>query len=252
MFLLRIPRFIFGIIVLLLFICTMPVYFIIYFCLFQFVNKEKAPHAAHKVTRAWAHTVFIITVIRCKVSGREKIDPKKIYVFVGNHQSQLDIPVYAVAAKNTIRFLSKEELTKIPVFGYLLRTLYIAVKRADKNDRSKSIQQMKKSLDEGISVFLCPEGTRNRTSAPLLDFKDGAFRLAIEAQVPIAALTVFDSKKRNSPQSQLELIPGVIHCVWDEPIETKGMTIDDVPLLKQKVYDIMLKNLNTQRITSLG
>ena len=227
----------------LLFVCTMPIYFLIYVFLFTFVNEKKAPHTAHRITRAWGHTVFIITLIRCKVKGREKIDPKKVYVFVGNHQSQLDIPAYAVAAKNTFRFLSKEELTKIPVFGYLLRKLYITVKRDDKSDRSKSIQQMKKSLDEGISVFLCPEGTRNRTSAPLLDFKDGAFRLAIEAQVPVAILTVFDSKKRNSPQSQMELIPGVIHCVWDEPIETKGMTIDDVPLLKQRVYDIMLKNL---------
>jgi 1-acyl-sn-glycerol-3-phosphate acyltransferase len=244
--LLRIPRFLFGIIAAILFICTMPFYFLIFVIIFTFVDKKKAPHVAHRVTRAWARTVFIITLIRCKVKGREKIDPKKVYVFVANHQSQLDIPLYAIATKNTFRFLSKAELTKIPVFGYLLRKLYITVDRKDKNDRSKSIQSMKRSLDEGISVFLCPEGTRNRTEDPLLEFKDGAFRLAIEAQVPVAALTVFDSKKRNSPQSQLELIPGTIHCMWSEPIETKGMTQDDVPLLKKKIYDVILENLKKE------
>jgi 1-acyl-sn-glycerol-3-phosphate acyltransferase len=106
---------------------------------------------------------------------------------------------------------------------------------------------MKRSLDEGISVFLCPEGTRNRTSNPLIEFKDGAFRLAIEAQVPVAVFTIFDSKKRNSPQSQMEIIPGVIHGKWDEPIETKGMTLDDVSLLKEKVYDMILKNLTSAK-----
>lgn len=227
----------------LLFICTMPVYFLMYVCIFNFVSDKKAPHVAHRLTRSWAHVVFMITLIRCKVKGRELIDRNRTYVFVANHQSQLDIPAYAVAAKNTFRFLSKAELAKIPVFGYLLKRLYIMVDRSDKNDRSKSIALMRKSLDEGISVFLCPEGTRNRTSAPLIEFKDGAFRLAIEAQVPLAVLTVLDSKKRNSPQSQMELIPGFIHCFWDKPIETKGMTIDDVPKLKQMAYDIMLKNI---------
>jgi 1-acyl-sn-glycerol-3-phosphate acyltransferase len=245
MFLLRIPRFLFGIIVLLLFACTMPIFFVLYVIIFNFLPKQQAPHAAHRLTRVWAYVTLAIMLIRCKVKGREKIDTKKVFVFVGNHQSQLDIPVFAAACSNTFRFLSKAELTKIPVFGYLLKRLYITVDRKDKNDRSKSIALMKRSLEQGISVFLCPEGTRNRTDEPLIEFKDGAFRLAIEAQVPVAVLTVMDSKKRNSPQSQLELIPGTIHCVWDDPIETKGMTIDDVPLLKEKVVQLMLGHLKS-------
>ena len=61
----------------------------------------------------------------------------------------------------------------------------------------------------------------------------------------MAVLTLIDSYKRNSPKSQLELIPGTIHCVWDEPIETKGMTADDVPLLKERVYNLMLGHLQS-------
>jgi 1-acyl-sn-glycerol-3-phosphate acyltransferase len=243
----RILRTLFGIMVLLLFVCTMPVFFLLYLVIFNFWPSHRAPHTAHRLTRAWAHVTLGLMLIRCKVKGREKIDRNRVYVFVGNHQSQLDIPAFAIACFNTFRFLSKAELAKIPVFGYLLRKLYITVDRNDKNDRSKSIALMKKSLDEGISVFLCPEGTRNRTADPLIPFKDGAFRLAIETQVPVAVLTIIDSKKRNSPKSQLELIPGAIHCVWDDPIETKGMTLDDVPLLKEKVYKIMFNHLQNAK-----
>ena len=244
MFLLRIPRFIFGFIVLILFVCTFPFFFAAYLIIFNLFPEKKANRVAHKATRLWAHVVFALMLIRVSVKGKDKIDPDKIYVFVANHQSQLDIPAYIVSCKNTFRFLSKAELARIPVFGYILRKLYITVKREDKNDRSKSIALMRKSLDEGVSVFLCPEGTRNRTNEPLIEFKDGAFRLAIEAQVPVAVLTVLDSKERNSPKSQLELIPGTIHCTWDEVVETKGMTMEDVELLKQKVYNIMLSHLN--------
>jgi len=61
--------------------------------------------------------------------------------------------------------------------------------------------------------------------------------------VPVAIFTIFRFKKKKSPQSQMELIPGVIHGKWDDPIETKGMTMDDVSLLKDKVYEIVLNNL---------
>ena len=240
---LRIPQFIFGMWVALLFTLSMPFFFIIYILIFSLLPERKARSAAHNATRLWARYTFVIMFIRVKIKGKEKIDRKRVYVFVANHQSQLDIPAFMLSNRSVFRFLSKAELARIPVFGYILRKLYITVDRADKNDRSKSIQLLRKSLDEGVSVFLCPEGTRNRTKAPLIEFKDGAFRLAIEAQVPIAVLTVLDSKKRNSPRSQLELIPGTIHGIWNDIIDTKGLTLDDVSLLKNRVYGMMLRNL---------
>ena len=118
--------------------------------------------------------------------------------------------------------------------GYIIRNLYISVNRKDKYARAKSMENMQKNIREGISVFIFPEGTRNKSSEPLLDFRDGAFRLAIESQVPIAALTLLNTGK---------LSPGVLHCVWSEPISTKGMTQDDIPALKEKVISEMKKHL---------
>lgn len=232
-----------AIIGLLLFMVTLLITVIIYVIIFNTFPKEKAPHAAHRVSQVWAIVVFIVFFSRLKVKGRELIDPKKSYVFVSNHRSQLDIPAIARACRNTFRFLAKAELTKIPLLGYIIKNLYLTVDRRNAEDRSRSMEIMKQSLKDGISVAIYPEGTRNRTDAPLLDFRDGAFRLAIEAQVPVAVLTILDIEKVNSAKDGFVVCPGTVHAVWSPPIETKGMTQEDVPALRDKVRQIMMMQL---------
>ena len=189
-------------------------------------------------------TLFVFFFIRIKIKNKQFIDPEKTYVFVANHVSFLDILLYARSCKNTFRFLSKAELAKVPLMGYVIKNLYITVDRGDKKDRSKSLDKMKESLDEGISVFLAPEGTRNKTEQPLLDFREGSFRLAIKAQVPLAILTIKNSQKLLSPHRPLEMRPGIIYAEWSEPIDTSNMTEEDVVMLKEKARDTMLEILN--------
>ena len=241
---LRALKFLYGILAAILFAASLLIVVPLYFLVFTFSSKEKAPHIAHKyISRKWAKLFYIIFLIRVKVQGKELIDENKTYVFVANHLSQLDIPAYVIACRNTIRFLAKIELTKIPLMGYVIHKLYLSVDRKDKEARHRSMMNMRKSLQDGISVFICPEGTRNRTEQPLLDFKDGAFRLAIEGQVPLAVLTVIDSQKLLSPVRPVELAPGIIHAIWDKPIDTTGMTEADVPALKEKARQLMLAHL---------
>lgn len=244
----RVLRVLFGIYALLLFPVTLIFFTLLYVIIFTCFPKKRAPHVAHALSRFWARLLTIIFFGPVRVKNKHFIDPKKTYVFVANHQSQLDIPAYALSCKNTIRFLAKAELTKIPLMGYIIRNLYLTVNRTDRNDRNKSIEVMRRSLDEGISVFLCPEGTRNKyDDPPLLEFRDGAFRLAVATQTPIAGLTILNSGKKLSPLQPIALAPGTIYCVWDEPIETKGMTMDDVPALKEKVRQNMEKHLREYR-----
>lgn len=240
----RALRILFGIYALLIFPGTMIVTTILYAIIFLVIPANKAPHVAHGLSRIWARLLMIVFFLPTRIRNKQLIDPKKTYVFVANHQSQLDIPLYALACKNTFRFLAKAELTKIPLMGFIIRKLYLSVNRADRADRNKSIEVMRRSLEEGISVFLCPEGTRNRhEDPPLLDFRDGAFRLAIATQTPIAALTVLNTGRKLSPLQPIALAPGTLHAVWSEPIETKGMTMDDVPALKEKVRKQMEEHL---------
>jgi 1-acyl-sn-glycerol-3-phosphate acyltransferase len=232
---------------LLLFLVTLLITFIIYVIIFTTFPKHKAPHAAHRVSQVWAIAVFAVFFLRLKVKGKELIDPKGSYVFVSNHRSQLDIPAIARACRNTFRFLAKAELTKIPLLGYIIKKLYLTVDRKNAQDRTRSMEIMKRSLKDGISVVIYPEGTRNRTDAPLLDFRDGAFRLAIEAQAPVAVLTILDIEKVNSAKDPFVICPGTIHAVWSKPIETKGMTLEDVPALREQVRQIMIQQLEASR-----
>lgn len=218
---------------------VLPIYVII----FNAFPKHRAPHAAHRLSQAWARVLFLAFLIRVKVIGSEMIDRNKSYVFISNHRSQLDIPLLARSCRNTFRFLAKAELTKIPLLGYIIKNLYLTVKRKDAHDRQRSMEKMKRSLAEGISIVIYPEGTRNRTDAPLLDFRDGAFRLAIEAQVPLAVLTIQNMMNRNSAARPFELCPGTVRAVWVTPIETKGMTEADLPALKEQARLIMMGNL---------
>lgn len=244
----RLLRVLFGIYALLIFPVTMIITTLLYAIIFIFFSGKRAPHIAHRLSQLWARALMILFFIPTRIRNRNYIDPEKTYVFVANHQSQLDIPLYALSCKNTFRFLAKAELTKIPLMGFIIRKLYLSVNRADRADRNRSIEIMRKSLEEGISVFLCPEGTRNRhEDPPLLDFRDGAFRLAIATQTPVAGLTVLNTGRKLSPLHPIALAPGTLFATWSEPIETKGMTMDDVPALKERVMGQMKAHLAEYR-----
>jgi 1-acyl-sn-glycerol-3-phosphate acyltransferase len=181
--------------------------------------------------------------VRYRVHGKERIDPKATYVHVANHTSALDILLTAAAMPQPMKFLAKMEIKKIPMFGYMTQMLAIMVDRKNEESRKKSLLYMVQELKQGNSILLYPEGTRNRTDNPLKEFKDGAFRTAIMAQVPIAVQTIVGAKELNPPQG-LQLSPGTVDIYWGKPIPTTGMTIDDVERLKEIVRQEMLSHLS--------
>ena len=242
----RLARLLFGLYCIIPFVLSFFIVIPVYFLIFNFGGK-KAPVIAHKLSRLWAGFLLMAFFLRVKIRNREYIHPEKEYVFVANHLSMLDIPLYAVACKNTFRFLSKAELTKAPLLGYVIRKLYITVNRGDKADRLKSIEKMKRSLEEGISIFLAPEGTRNKSADPLLPFRDGAFLLAVASGKPLAILTVLNTHEHLSPAHSLELKPGTLYAVWSKPIITTGMTEKDIPELKERVRKMMLSILDQRK-----
>ena len=215
-----------------------------YFAIFV-TSGKKAPHIAHSFSRVWAKVAYTFFLIRVRVTGKEHIDPKQTYVFVSNHRSLLDVPLAALACKNTFRFLAKEELTRIPGLGYIIRNLYVTVQRKDKDDRKRSKDKLLKSLHEGISIFIFAEGTRNKSSEPMLEMRDGAFSLAIDAQVPLAVLSIMNSDKHLPAKGFYNLLPGVIHAHWTTPIETKGMQDTDTEKLRLKAREIIVGHLDT-------
>ena len=186
--------------------------------------------------------LLFMFLIRIKIYGRKKIDPKKTYVIVANHVAQLDIVAGAAATPQPAKFLAKSEILRVPFFGYMTKMLAIVVERGKKESREKSFRYMVDALKRGESLFIYPEGTRNRTEQPLKEFKDGAFRVAIMAQVPMAVHTLVGTKKLNNPNG-FQIYPGTVKVYWSDPIETAGMTLNDLPRLKEMVREAMMQHL---------
>ena len=169
---------------------------------------------------------------------------KKAVIFVFNHISYLDALTLLKAIRfQNMRGLGKSEIGDIPIAGFIYKSAVIMVKRTDAEDRARSIADLKESLTNNISIALAPEGTFNTTNKPLISFFDGAFKIAIQTQTAIKPLLFLDTYDRYSYKGAFTLTPGKSRVVYLEEIPVEGYTIEDLPLLKQKVYDAMEKGL---------
>lgn len=141
------------------------------------------------------------------------------------------------------RFLAKQELHKVPVFGWVVKKMCLSVDRRSAMSRARSVVELKQQLAAGWSIFIYPEGGRNRTGEPLAPFYDGAFRIAIQTKAPIAIQTIVNIKDIASTARSIDLKPGTVRIIWEEPIETSGIRTEDIPELKDRVRNIMLAHL---------
>ncbi len=141
--------------------------------------------------RFWSWCVLKIGGVELKVRDTGRLDPRQAYVFMANHQSNIDIPVLVQAlAPFQLRWIAKRELLRIPFFGWALwASKHIVVKRSRSKDVVAAIAGAREKLTRGISVVVFPEGTRS-TDGQLLPFKRGGFRLAEQAGVPIVPVTI--------------------------------------------------------------
>lgn len=187
---------------------------------------------------------FFVVGLRMKFKGREVRDKTAPCIIVSNHGSNLDMMTAPYVIKPKVSPLAKAELRKIPMLGYMFKAVSIFVNRKDAESRKRSIEEMKKSLNNGIFIFMYPEGTRNRTKEPVKEFYDGAFKTAIELQIPIMPL-IFLNLRKIAPVDSFFMQPGTITGEFIEPIPTVGLTENDVPSLKEKVYRIMYDYIKT-------
>ncbi len=177
-----------------------------------------------------------------------KYDKNKSYIIVGNHNTNIDIPINTSSCPKEInmKFLSKIENTKIPVLGPIIKGMCIIVDRKSLGSKKTSFDLMRKEMDKGYSIFIYPEGTRNRTENHLKSFYNGAFRLAVEHQIPIVINTLVGTRKLNSNKKKLSLLPGKVISYWEKPISTTGLTRKDIPDLIEQVKSIMIKRLEIE------
>lgn len=186
----------------------------------------------------WSWVFSKLNFIPYEIHGRKNVDKNKSYIYTSNHTSFLDVPGLSLAIPTQFRPLAKKELLKIPGFGLIVRVATIVVDRTNNESRQKSVKRLKQALDAGISILIFPEGTQNRSDQPLQPFYDGAFRIAIETKTPILPIVVSNAGNL-MPPSQLKVKPGKIKVIFGEEVDVTDYTLQDLPFLKEKVFNAM-------------
>jgi 1-acyl-sn-glycerol-3-phosphate acyltransferase len=215
------------------------------------MSKLPDPYSArfiHPIFKGWMSVYMPLIFCPVVRKGKHHFAKGENYVVVLNHNSLMDIPVSSPWIPGANRTLGKIEITKIPVFSIIYTAGAILVDRKDGASRRASFVKMQEALEKGINLCLYPEGTRNKTDKPLQHFFDGAFATAVKTQKPIIPGLLFNTRNILPHTIKFWAWPGIINIHFLEPIPTKGLTLEDVPHLKEKIHTIMetyyLEHLN--------
>ena len=195
-----------------------------------------------KLARVWARCILIGMCFKTKITREQQTKKEESYMFIANHTSMADIMLMLVTTKNPFVFVGKAELAKIPLFGFFYKRTCILVDRSSPQSRKKVFLRAQRRLKDGLSICIFPEGLVPEEDVLLTDFKDGAFRLAINHQIPIVPITFGDNKKRFS-YTFFSGSPGKMRAKMHRFIETKGLTIDDTSNVNERARHVIYNQL---------
>ena len=190
----------------------------------------------HKCARAWARLILLTTGVRVTVVGLERLDPSKSYVFASNHQSIYDIPIVFSSIPFQLRIVAKDSLGRVPFLGWhLRRTGHLLVDR--RNPGPDIVQKMRRLVNEAHSLIVFPEGTRS-VDGTLGRFKKGTFVVAIDAALPVVPVSISGSR-HVMKKGRLMVCPGQVTLTIHQPIETAGVSREDVLAYADRVRSVV-------------
>ena len=216
------------------------------FLLIFSLKESYYPYFYWVARNIWSNIIMYGMGFYPEINFKQHIIKGNSYILVSNHKSMIDIMLMLSLSKDPIVFVGKKELEKIPLFGYFYRRVCILVDRSSSESRKEVYTKAIKRLDTGISVCIFPEGGVPDPSVILDKFKNGAFSLAIQFQIPIIPITFLDCEKKFPyffAYNHFYGSPGKLRANVHEFIETKGLNQENKEFLKEKVYDILHKDL---------
>lgn len=198
----------------------------------------------YRISRFWSWSILRIAGISVRIDGLNRIDPNRTYIFMVNHQSNIDIPVLIHSLSNfQLRWLAKKELLWVPLFGWAMwASKHITINRSDAVAAVKSLQRAKERIAAGISVVVFPEGTRS-LDGRLRRFKKGGFLLAAQTGTAIVPVTINGSGAL-LPAGAWWLRPGTIEITVGESIAVAGYRPGNLRLLSEQVRQRIAEHLH--------
>ncbi len=179
-----------------------------------------------RIPRDWARALIEINQIGVAVEGLELMPAATACVFAANHLSLVDILVLLDVLPGRLRFMAKRELSYYPLLGTALRAArHILIDRQDLTRAVEAYREAAEVVQSGMSAVVFVEGTRSRDGR-LMEFKKGAFVLAIAAGVPIVPVRI-DGTFQMLPAGSLAFRPGQARIRIGPPLSTEGLSYDD-------------------------
>ena len=213
-----------------------------------FLSLVISPRSASRLSAVpWARILALATPMRVRVEGRENIDPQQSYVLVSNHQSQFDIFLLYGWLGVDFKWVMKQELRTVPGIGMACDRLgHIFIDRSNHTAAMATLEEAKKKIVNGTSVMFFPEGTRSR-DGKLMQFKKGAFRMALDLGLPILPLTVTGTRNV-LPAGTSDLMPGSARLIIHPPIPVEGSTAADCSHLSDQVRKVIASALPSDQV----
>lgn len=195
-----------------------------------------------KINRYWARLYFSLIFIPVKIEKRENIEKGKPYIFLANHFSYLDVAMMGFIPGDVL-FVGKASIRKAPLFGYYFKKLHIAVDRDRMKSRAETMRRAGVALEGGSGIVLFPEGGIYTMHPPkMIPFKNGAFRLAMEKQIPIIPVTLSFNHLILPEDNQFLVHRRPAKMVFHKALDPKNFDSDES--LKEKCFEIIQKQLD--------
>ena len=204
---------------------------------------DRDKNVTGKLEKMWVQWVIWSTGIQYDVTGLENLEQENKYIFMSNHASALDILLGVACIPYKIVFLAKEELFRIPVFGWAMQAAgMIKIDRQNPERARKSVDEaVHRLIHSSFSTLIYPEGTRSETG-DLLPFKKGGFILAIRSQLPIVPVTIIGAGDVLSKGS-FTINQGQIKIIISKPIPTRDLEVNNKEELIESCRNTIMKNL---------
>lgn len=224
------------------FLVTLPILILLPFLLATTLSERTYPQFFWLARNLWAKTILFGMFCFPDIKTSQELEKNKSYMLVANHTSMLDIMLMLYISKNPFVFVGKEELTKIPLFGFFYKRVSIVVNRKDAKSRMAVYRAVQHRLNQGLSICIFPEGGVPEEEILLDKFKNGAFRMAINHNIPIVPMTFLDCKKR-FPWTFFSGGPGKLRARIHQFVDTQILGTEDTSTVKANVRETILDEL---------
>jgi 1-acyl-sn-glycerol-3-phosphate acyltransferase len=221
---------------------AVPILVMFPFLVLSILSESSYPYF-FKMARIWAKTILFGMGFYYKIEKEQELEDGKSYMLIANHTSMIDIMLMLAIIRKPFVFVGKQELVKIPLFGFFYKRTCILVDRSSSRSKHGVFDRAQKRINQGLSICIFPEGGVPDDESILLDtFKDGAFRLAIDHQLPIVPIAFADNKEHFS-YTFLSGSPGLLRTKILPFIETEGKTMADKNNLRDQSWQIIQAQL---------